>query len=105
MSAVLDIHLPEEIAEYAPELRFFFDNMVRKLHINRHKGFAEGDDAFKFFELLRGEVDELDSALANDSQFEVFMEGVDVANMAWIVALSVLRLNKHDFEQMKKENK
>ena len=94
----MEITLPEGIEHYEPELRFFFDLMVRKLHICRDKGFAENCTATKMFLMINDELDELEEALANESQFQTALECVDVANQAWLMALVVLRATRKDFE-------
>lgn len=93
----LCIDLPVEIEDYHPELHYFLQSMVNKLHINRHKGFADGVDLADCLELLKGEMDELKHAAVNEGQFETYMEAVDVANMSWLLGLYCLRQHKQDF--------
>ncbi len=94
----MKIHLPTEIAHYEPELRLFVDMMVWKLHINRHKGFAEGRSMFNLFQQLIGETEELrDSLIKENSQFAVALEAVDVSNQAFLLALGALRMDKKEF--------
>ena len=97
----IDITLPEGIEHYAPELRLFFDLMVRKLHICRDKGFAENCTTSQMLEMLMGEVVELELALDTESQFQTALECVDVANQAWLLALVVLRATRADFENQR----
>ena len=94
----MEITLPEGIEHYEPELRFFFDLMIRKLHICRDKGFAENCTVTQMFLMLNDELDELETSLADESQFQSALECVDVANQAWLLALVVLRATRHDFE-------
>lgn len=94
----MEIHLPKEIEHYEPELRFFFDAMVRKLHVNRHKGFGEGMELDQMMGQLADETKELKIALGEESQFATFMECVDVSNQAWLLGLVVLRQTKVEFE-------
>jgi hypothetical protein len=95
----MEIFLPVEIEHYEPELRFFFDLMVRKLHTNRHKQFGEHLTPVSAFELLLVEAEELRVALIKESQFSVAMEAVDVSNFAFLVALVVLRMDKKTFTE------
>lgn len=98
MHKQLTIHLPREIEQYEPELRFFFDLMVRKLHTNRHKGFCEDKTTGPMYHALQDEVKELEEALKEDgSQFDVALECADIANQAWLLALVALRMTKEDF--------
>jgi hypothetical protein len=95
----MKVHLPEEIAHHEPDLRFFFDLMVRKLHVNRHKGYAEGCTISEMVERARQELDELQKAVENESQFNVALEAVDVANFAFLAALVALRQTKSEFQK------
>lgn len=98
----LIIELPEEIAEYSRELRLFVDLMVTKLHLNRHKGFGDGLTPTTAMRLCRGEVTELRQALNTGSQEDVLFEAVDVANTAWLTAITATRLTKERFEEGRK---
>ena len=97
----MEITLPEGIEHYEPELRLFFDLMIRKLHICRDKGFGENRTATQMFLELNDEVDELEEALRDESQFQTALECVDVANQAWLLALVVLRATRADFEDQR----
>lgn len=99
----MDIHLPEEIKAYEPELKFFFDNMVRKLHINRHKGFGDGKTIKEMKSQLWGEMNELSIAMEDEGQFEALMECADVANQAWLLGMIMLRQTKLEFEEQRNE--
>lgn len=94
----MDVHVPDDIKAYEPELRFFMELMVRKLHLNRHKGFADRDTVPIMVKALNGEVSELITATQSESQFSVALEAADVANMAFLLSLVALRQNKKDFE-------
>lgn len=93
------IHVPDEIGAYEPELRFFFDNMVRKLHINRHKEFIETATLYELMDYLANEVNEVNEAIHNEGQFEAYMETVDVANQAWLLGLALLRMTKEEYSK------
>lgn len=97
----MDIHVPKEIEHYEPELQMFMNLMVRKLHICREKGFGENTTVTQMFLLLSGEVDELETALIEESQFDAVMEAVDVANQAWLLALVILRASRGQFEDQR----
>lgn len=97
---VMNIHVPEEIAHYEPELRYFFDSMVRKLFMNRHKSWAEGLDMEHGVYLIEEELRELVDAIEDPSksQFECYIECVDVANTALLTGLVVHRYTRHAFD-------
>lgn len=94
----MKIYIPEEIAHYEPQLRYFFDCMVQKLNTNRHKGFAEGHSLTEFMDLADSELDEAARALHTDDQFAFFMEMVDVANMSWLASIKALRMTKDEWQ-------
>jgi len=95
----MQIHVPETIEHYEPTLRLFFDLMVFKLNLNRHKDDAsEGYHPIDMFNLLDGEQKELRDALIRESQGDVMFEAVDVANMAFLTSLYAGRLTKDEFE-------
>lgn len=98
--AKMQISIPDTIKEYEPELRFFVDAMVQKLNINRHKGFCEDKDVRDLLSLTAAEYDEMREALLLESQFNFFLECVDVANMAWLSGLKALRMTKHDWDKI-----
>ena len=101
----LEVHLPEEIKHYEPELRLFLDLMVTKLHTCRHKGFIEGKSLMDLYQAFFNEVNELEEAHDNrgkeingHSQFDYALECVDVSNQAFLLALAVLRKTKKEYE-------
>lgn len=91
------ISIPDTVKEYEPELRFFIDTMVQKLNINRHKGFCEDKTVKDLLHLTGAEFDEMQEAMS-ESQFNFFLECVDVANMAWLSGLKALRMTKYDWD-------
>lgn len=101
----MKIHLPEEIAHYEPELQFVLDLMIRKLHINRHKGFTETETPFSLLTGLLYEYQEMKDALQDESQFAIALEAVDIANMAVLQAISALRMDKDEFEERRQQYK
>jgi len=97
----MEIHLPDEIEHYEPELRLFFDLMVTKLHLNRFKGYIEGktlDELYRAFTSEVGELEEAHENRGNHSQFDYALECVDVSNQAFLLALAVLRKTKQGYE-------
>jgi len=96
---IIDIHLPDGIAEYGPDLRRFFDAMVMKLYFNRHKGFADGCHPIEMCDKASDELKELRDALLHKSQEDVVLESADVANFAWLTALVAFRMTKEEFER------
>lgn len=93
------VHLPDEVAHYEPELRKFFELMVQKMYVNRHKGFGEGVDLSTFLGLIKGELDELTNAIDNEGQFQALVECADVANLAALTAMRLTRMTRADFEE------
>ena len=100
----MKIHVPDEIAHYEPDLRYVFETMVRKLYVNRHKGFADGVGFMQALGLIHNEVAELETALLTESQMAFFGEAVDVANTGLIAALVALRCDKATFIGEKEEH-
>lgn len=93
----MKIELPAELEPFETDLRFFFELMVRKLYINRHKGFAEGAEVPNLWSGLQEEMAELSVALGHLGQFESAMEAVDVANFAFLLASRCLELPKVNY--------
>lgn len=93
------INVPDEIAEYAPDLQYFMQTMVQKLHTNRHKGFCTNNDLPASLNSLSAEVDETYEAVVNGGQFECFVECADVANQAWLVGLVATRMTRRDWDE------
>jgi len=94
---VIEIPVPKEFEPFKHDFRYFVESMVRKLHINRHKGFAENDSLESLMEIMRQEMEELTDARNNGSQSDVFFEAADVANLAFLVALKAWQMRKIDF--------
>lgn len=100
----MEIILPKEIAHYEGELRYFFDSMIRKLFVNRAKGFAEGLDFQRAVDLTVDELNELTAAVrGGEAQFAAWFETVDVANMAFITGLVLSRMSKDEYKTLKAE--
>lgn len=95
----MKIHVPDEMKQHEPQIRFFFDLMIRKLHTNRHKGFADDADPRDLFNHMEQETDELMTALREESQFNAAMEAVDVANFCLLLAMRVLSMDVVSFNQ------
>lgn len=102
MPKTMEIVLPDEMAHYEGELRYFVDSMVRKLFVNRHKGFAEGVTWDLAQVLLCRELEEMQGAVTSgEPQFSAFMETVDVANMAFIAGLVLARMTKAEYTELR----
>jgi hypothetical protein len=93
------IHVPEELVPFRADLEYFVATMARKLHINRHKGFAENDNLVDLLNGLQNEVAELELAVKDESQFATMLEAVDVANMAFLVGLRAIRMDRPTFDR------
>ena len=77
--------------------------MVRKLYLNRHKGFADDVAPGVLVGRCQDELEELHDAMQTKDQFSVLVESADVANMAFLCGLSVLRLTRPEFDANKKD--
>ena len=95
------VYVPPELRAYEEDLRFVFESMVRKLYINRHKGFVENVGFIDMLKAIEGEVDELSAALTEESQSAFLGEAIDVANMGVLAAVVALRRTKEEFMQDK----
>lgn len=95
----MEIYLPKEIEHYEPEIKFFMDLMIRKLHINRHKGYGTNVTISELCSMLDDEIVELRDALCNESQFNVALEAVDVANFGFLIALVAMRQTREEFNR------
>lgn len=93
------VHLPEEMKQWESELQLFFEIMVWKLHLNRHKGFIWSEKSLDdLLAQLKNEFDELIGALESQSQFQIGVECADVANQAFLLALRILYQTRKEFE-------
>lgn len=96
----LRVPLTPELEPFRDDLEYFMRTMVRKLHVNRYKKFAEDKDVQTLVNGLMNEFLELDEALKTESQFEAALEAVDVSNMAFLVALKVWQMTKTEYKEM-----
>lgn len=96
MSDPLSIPLPESMEPLRHDLEDFFRLMTRKLHVNRHKGTAP-TNIRDLLEGLDRENRELLLAINAAKQFETAVEAVDVANMAFLIAVRAWGLTRPDF--------
>lgn len=92
------IEVPEPLEPFADDLHFFVTMMLKKLNINRHKGF--GNAPHKDLEDgLLNEVNELHDALMNRDQFDVILEASDVANFAFLLAIRASQQSKIQYRE------
>ena len=73
------------------EVKVFADMMEYKLKKNDHKGNFENTDVDFLLKRLKEEVVELETAIKNESYFEVMLEAADVANFSCILVWNILR--------------
>jgi hypothetical protein len=99
----LTIHLPDEVAHYAPHVQYFLQTMVNKLYTNRHKGFAETTSVDNLRRGLQSEVNELITAIADEEcgQFEAYVEAVDVANMSLLTGMKLIQITREEYDRSK----
>jgi hypothetical protein len=93
-------YIPKELIEIEgleDSLHLFVDLMIRKLHLNRHKGFLEGKTIGGMLEGLHRELAEEEKALMNEAQFDIMLEAVDCANMHFLLAFMCLSMSKDTF--------
>lgn len=103
----MNIYIPQElkdIPDLEADLRFFFDLMVRKLHLNRHKGFVKGKELEDLYQKLLREIEELRVARVTSAQFDVTLECVDISNFAFLISMYCLHLVKPDFLEERNRN-
>jgi len=82
----LTFYLPAELEMARHEIRRFFEAVLFKLRKNAHRGKWEGYNLAKAFELLDGEIQELNQAAREGNSVEILLEGADVAAYALIIA-------------------
>lgn len=82
------------VTDYDREVQQFTDAMKYKLHANRHKGKWEGKEIKELFQLLRKEVDELESEInsAQQNQIAIILEAADIGNFAMIISNIAMRI-------------
>lgn len=103
----MDVYIPEDlkaIPGLEGDLKFFFDLMVRKLHMNRHKGFVEGKELEFLYQRLLAEVEELRQAKEGQAQFDITLECVDISNFAFLLSMYCMHLIKPKFLEERKHN-
>ena len=94
----MNVYLPPELEPFEGDLKFFFDLMIRKLHMNRHKGFGEKSDLKSLLGGLTREEEELTDALRGESQFNCALEAADVANFAFLISSRLFRQDVASFK-------
>lgn len=99
MAEPLIIPLPIEMEPYRADLGYFFQTMVRKLHVNRHKGTSNTLSLDALFEGLQGEIAELEVAVAREGQFDAPLEAADVANFGFLIAQTIWHMTREQWEQ------
>jgi NTP pyrophosphatase (non-canonical NTP hydrolase) len=87
----MEIHLPDEIADYEPQLRLFVDAMIYKLAQNSHKGKWEDVNVYEMMSRLAEEMEELHESFQKRSTTEALLEAADCANFAMIIALILIK--------------
>lgn len=82
----IEVAIPPEVAQYAPDIQRFVDAMVFKLSVNAHKGKWEDRGQAVNMGLLQKEVVELTEAINRGNMVEIMLEAADVANFALIAS-------------------
>lgn len=105
MTNDLRVPLPEELEPFRADLEYFFSTMVRKLHVNRHKGTSKELHIGALVQAIRAETDELDKAIKNEGQFDAPLEACDVANFAFLTSMTIWHMTRAEFEKMRNAGK
>jgi len=84
------INIPEEVEQYAPEIRRFVEAMVYKLGVHSKKGKWENVSVIDCLGKLDGEVAELRQAVQRGNMVEELLEAADVANYALIISAKAM---------------
>lgn len=103
MNDVLQIPLPTEMAPYKADLEYFFQTMVRKLHVNRHKGTSKELSVSTLMVGIQRELRELEQAIDKEGQFDAPLEAADIANFSFLIASTIWHMTREDFEKTRKD--
>ena len=95
---VITIEIPDSLVPVKGDLVFFIQMMARKLHTNRHKGFAGGGTLEGLRSGLCSEVAEMEHAIKFEGQFEAAAECADVANFAFLMFNRLLFIDKPTYK-------
>lgn len=95
----LRVYLPPEMEPYRGDLEFFVAIMVRKLHLNRHKGVDANLNPGRMLVLAEGEFNEAVHAWMKDSQFDLSVECADLANMAFLAARGAWQMTREEYKE------
>lgn len=99
--AVITVDLYPEQEPFRKDLEFFIQVMIRKLHMNRHKGYAEGVSISWLMSATAKEMDELADAVATKDQMAAVVEAADIANMAFLVAHKAMSMERPRYDEEK----
>lgn len=99
----IEVYVPDEMVEFAPDLQYFFNTMVRKLHVNRHKGVGKAHDLKMLIGGIKVETAELEKAIDQEGQFDAPLEAADVANFGFLVARSMWHMTREEFEKVRRD--
>ena len=97
--ADLVVHIPPEMEPYRADLQFFVSTMVRKLHVNRHKGVTVDLDIGRMLDGVIRETKETQDALGNADQFQFGVECADVANFAFLAACAAWAKDRRTYNE------
>lgn len=99
----LHVPIPPEMEAYRDDLEYFFVTMVRKLHVNRHKGVSNDTPIAVLMRGIEVETREVLKALDHESQFDAPLELADVANFAFLASRSIWHMTRAQFEANRKQ--
>lgn len=101
--ATLRVPLPAEMEPYKDDMEYFVSSMVRKLHVNRHKGTSKQLSVPALIKQMKVEIDELERAIDKEGQFDAPLEAADVANFAFLTAIAIWHMTREQFEAMRRD--
>lgn len=99
----LHVPIPAEMEPYRDDLEYFFATMVRKLHVNRHRGVSNDAPLLGLIQGLEGEVREVKKALDEESQFDTPLELADVANFAFLMSRTIWHMTRVDYDKNRRD--
>jgi len=91
------VYIPDTMKEHENDLKFMFDLMVRKLDVNRHKGWLKGVTIDTLMKGMMKEIDEVLDEVKNKNQMAAVIEAADVANFAILLGIFSLRMSRDEF--------
>lgn len=93
----MNVYIPDTMKEHENDIKFMFDLMVRKLDVNRHKGWLQGVSIDTLMSGILREIEEVKTEIINENQMSTIIEAADVANFAVLLGVFCLRQSRDEF--------